>query len=269
MFSSHDTTSIRNCSADLIISTVPLRDTAIETVQVSAMLTKEDSMRVLNKAAEIRKRWGQVLHPPAPVKDPRRLLRTVQTIIREETGEKNGILSRRVTEELRNYFDLAEDGEAVLLHQVLTPEFIQVDVECRSWRQAIEISAHPLLEKDYINARYIDRVFDIIAENGQYMVVAKGLLLAHASFRDGVNKLGMNLVRLATPLNFGDEDFQKNIRYVCCLSPVDPNSHLQALMNLTNLFGDGAWRSRLDQASGSQEVYDLICRYETDNTPNH
>lgn len=261
MFSSHDMTSIQNCGADLIVSTIELGGIQTETVLVTPMLTEEDSLKLLMKSREIRKHWNQILTPKATqVKQPKQLLRDIQLIIREETQEE-GPLFQRVSEALIEYFGLHE-GDIVLLHQLLLPELIQLDVECRSWRQAIELSARPLLERNYINVRYIDRIFDIIAQNGPYMVMAKGLLVAHASFRDGVNRMGMNLIRLAAPIDFGEEAYQKDIRYVCCLSPVDSSSHLQALMNLTNLFCDQGFRSQIDHAADSRAVYDLICRYE-------
>lgn len=265
MFSSHDMEGIQNCGADLIISTVPLREAPMETVVVTPMLTKEDTLRIFAKTEEIRKRWNQVLRPQAAAADqPRQLLREIQGIIREETQEQDSPLLRRVTDELTRYFGLGEKGAdaAPLLGQILEPELVQVDVPCRSWREAVELSARPLLDRGYFEARYVDRIFDIIYQNGPYMVMARELLVAHASFRDGTKKMGMNLVRLSDPVDFGEKDYQKGIRYVCCLSPVDSASHLQALMNLTNLFGDDDWRPLVDRARSPQEVLDVIRDYE-------
>lgn len=269
MFSAHDVEGIRKCNADLIVSTVPLQFTRVETVVVSAVLTREDSLRIFAKADEIRKRWNELLRPKIEdIRNPRQLLRTLQTIVEEETGRTEGALYDRITEAIMHYFDLNElPEEGLLLQQILSPELLQLDVQCVDWQEAVRLAAQPLLDRGYIETAYLDSVFNLIEQNGPYMVMAPGLIVPHANYCDGVNKLGMSLIRLSQPVDFGEEDYQKNIRFVCCLSPVDSFGHLQALMNLTNLFGNADFHAEAEMAESSDALYDLICRREREMEP--
>lgn len=265
LFSSHDAAGIQKCGADLIVSTVPLQMDQIETVVVSAMLTPEDMLRVFAKADEIRRRWDRLLKPEngPPTHYPRQLLRSLQSIIESETGRTDTRLYRRITESVMDYFDLSEASkDTLLLRHLLSPELIRMDVVCGDWREAVYQSARPLLKQGYIDPIYVDRVFELIEENGAYMVMAKELIVLHANYQDGSHKIGLSLLRLRHPLDFGAEDYQKQIRYVCCLSPVDSFGHLQALMNLTNLFGDADFCAEAAQAASSSDLYNVICRHE-------
>ncbi len=264
IFSSHDMESIENCGADMIISTVPLRDCSIESVQVSAMLTQEDTVRILSKLEELRKRWNKILHTEESVrKSPHRLIREVQKIVRQETGKQDSPLSRKLAGVLAEYFNLEEKPEETKpLHELLPAERIRLDVECGDWRRAVQLVAKPLLESGYIEASYVEKIFEIIEEKGAYMIMAKGLIVLHAGLLDGAQRMGFSMLRLQKGIDFGKEDYQKGVRFVCCLSPVNPTGHLQALMTLTNLFSDKEFSGRMEKADSVEEIQEIILDYE-------
>ena len=86
-------------------------------------------------------------------------------------------LMRSIRRKLRNYFEqMKHPDEKVLapyLHQLLTKEHIQLEVEADDWRDAIHKSAEPLVQDGYIDARYINAMIKNVETNGPYIVMGK------------------------------------------------------------------------------------------------
>ena len=129
------------------------------------------------------------------------------------------------------------------------------------WQEAIRKSAALLLEKGYIEPRYIDEMINNIEEFGPYMIISKGFALPHSKVEFGSLKLGMNLIRLKEPVCFGN-DTANPVEYVCCLSAVDGKTHLRAFFNLVNILKKTSFKEELHKCSSSREAAELIVKYE-------
>ena len=107
-------------------------------------------------------------------------------------------------------FDQSQEADeeifAPCLHHLLPPDHIQLDVRCTDWRDAVRRSAEKLLNSGYIEARYIDAMIANIEENGPYVVLSPGFAMPHEGLEQGSIKVGMNLIRLNPPVDFGDQD---------------------------------------------------------------
>ena len=97
--------------------------------------------------------------------------------------------------------------------------------------------------------------------NGTYFILSKGFAIPHASTDQGVNEIGMSLIRLAEPIVFIDESVGL-VDYVCCLSAVDAEGHVNALLNLVNLLDNPEFKKELWAAETPQQIAEVIRRNE-------
>ncbi len=266
--SAHEAAQLEPEAADLIISTVPLKNCRIEYVIVSPLLADEDYVRVGSKIDILR----NSRHLPSRIEDApisaKGLIDILSPIVYREVPEQADSLMRSIRREIRAYFHQAggesgEDRFAPALHHFLTPNHIQLDVSCRTWEEAVARSAEPMVREGIIEERYVDAMIANIKENGPYIVIAPGFALPHEGLEMGSILPGMNLIRLSEPVNFGADDLDP-IRFVCCLSAVDHKTHLRALFHLVNLLGNPEFRRELECAQTVREAARVIEKYENE-----
>ena len=148
-----------------------------------------------------------------------------------------------------------------MLSDLLCKDHIVLDVSCDGWQASVEAAGQPLLKTGEITASYIDEVVKNISEYGPYVVITKGIALAHASCAIGVNKTGMSLVRLKTPVEYGNAS-NDPVKYVFMLASTGPETHMTALQCLSELLQDDASVSCMAHATHSSEITEQIKRFE-------
>lgn len=109
--------------------------------------------------------------------------------------------------------------------------------------------------------RYIDAMIANIEENGPYIVLSPGFAVPHEGLEQGSLRVGMYLIRLKTPVEFGDEE-KDPVEFVCCLSAVDHKTHLKAFFNLVNMLQEGEFKKMLHQCRTPAEAAQIIEKYE-------
>ena len=131
---------------------------------------------------------------------------------------------------------------------------IQILPQVDSWEEAIEIASHPLLEKGYIEPRYIDTMISKVSELGFYIVLSEDVAMPHSRPEDGVLKMGMSLLKLNTPAKF----WNNNVQIVITLAAKDNESHIDALTNLVELLNDDEKIEKIKLAKTNQEILEII-----------
>lgn len=131
---------------------------------------------------------------------------------------------------------------------------IQILPQVDSWEEAIKIASRPLLEKGYIEPRYIDTMISKVNELGFYIVLSEDVAMPHSRPEDGVLKMGMSLLKLDTPAKFGNN----NIQIVITLAAKDNESHIDALTNLVELLNDDKKIEKIKLAKTNQEILEII-----------
>lgn len=263
IISSHEAALITQEQADLIISTIPLKECQIEYIVVSPLLSDEDYIRVGSKIDTIRNSRR------LPVRKEKRevtvngILKSMKPVIRKYMPESEKQFTEEIKLQLEEYLGEKDAGDVFspYLHHLLTVDFIALDVECLDWRDAVKQSADILLKKGYIEERYIDAMIHNIEENGPYVVISEGFAFPHEGLEMGTLKLGMSLIRLKTPIPFGEEEFDP-IEFVCCLSAVDHKSHLKAFFHLVNMLQNKEFKQALHEAQDEVDIVEIIERYE-------
>jgi len=144
-----------------------------------------------------------------------------------------------------------------VLSDLLTAETIALDVEAQTWEEAIRAGGDLLVKAGRVEPRYVDAMVRTAREYGAYIVLGPGFALPHARPDDGVLRVGMSLVRLRNPVPFGHPD-NDPVRLVVCLGAIDNETHLKALMELSELLGDPKSVEALLSAPDVEAVLRLI-----------
>lgn len=264
IMSAHEVGRLRKGQADMVISTVRLSDCEIDNVVVTPSLDDTDYLKVGHLIDDLRSRKNL---PPRLEKKKitaKGLLNRLKPVIRQYKEQDVELLLKKVEEEVNQYFCVEGENPdlfAPMLHHILTADRIELDVECRDWREAVRLSASRLLRDGVIEKCYVESMIHNIEENGPYVVIYPGFAMPHDAADAGTLRVGMNLIRLKEPVLFGDEEAEP-VRYVCCLSAVDHERHLKAFFHLVNLLQNSRFRDMLERCGSPKEMADGIRKFE-------
>lgn len=264
IMSAHEVGRIRKGQADMVISTVRLSDCEIDNVVVTPSLDDTDYLKVGHLIDDLRSRKNL---PPRLEKKKitaKGLLNRLKPVICQYKEQDVELLLKKVEEEVNQYFCVEGENPdlfAPMLHHILTADRIELDVECRDWREAVRLSASRLLRDGVIEKCYVESMIHNIEENGPYVVIYPGFAMPHDAADAGTLRVGMNLIRLKEPVLFGDEEAEP-VRYVCCLSAVDHERHLKAFFHLVNLLQNSRFRDMLERCGSPKEMADGIRKFE-------
>lgn len=248
--SSYDVTGI-----DLIISTVPIKEDRCDSIILHPYLTDEDCVLLGDKLQTIKSKLNQINTNPSF----QRLQTMIANSIAKSPLDKDEIYKNIIKDLKSHFFPIAPSDKATL--RELLCQHIQVDVECRDWKEAVEKSAQRLLEEEYLTTGYIKQMIRNIEQMGPYIVLAQGFALPHESPDMGGKKLGMNLIRLKHPVSFHSQ-FYDPVEFVCCLSTIDKDSHLKAMFHLMNLLSKQDFCENIRKVKTAEEIYQIIYEYE-------
>lgn len=106
------------------------------------------------------------------------------------------------------------------------------------WQQAMTQASVSLLASRIIEPRYVQIMLNKIAAQQPYIMLADGVIIAHAGVDDGALETGMALLRLPDKIAFADY-MQADI--IIVLATHNPQKHLKALAQLNEFleFYDG------------------------------
>lgn len=145
------------------------------------------------------------------------------------------------------------------LKDLVKKELIQQLDKVNDWQSAVEIASKPLLEQGYIEESYVEAIISSVNEIGPYIVLAPKVAVPHASPDAGVHRLGISLLQLKEPVNFGlEDDEDKNVQLIFVLATVDSSAHLKALQQLALILDDDDIIESLIKAETPKEILGLI-----------
>lgn len=264
VISSHEARYLGQSDADMIISTVSLGELPVPVVEVSAMLGAEDCEAIRQAETKLRSQGYFTSEPKtSPPFRKEALAERLELLLDAYGVDRSGNLPEAICDEVISFLDQEEgevEQEPVLrLRDLLTAQFIELDAECKNWREAVVKSAEKLLELGYIEERYVEAMIHNIELHGAYMVISPGFAMPHAGLDEGTKKAGMNLIRLKNPVAFGSV---QPVRFFCCLSAVDNETHLQAFINLVNLLENDEFHKNLVRAATPAQAAGMIEDFE-------
>lgn len=147
-----------------------------------------------------------------------------------------------------------------MLTDFLTSDCIRLNVACENWKEAVKAGTDLLLEKNCIEPSYLKAIIHHHEVFGPYMVVAPGIVLAHARPEDGAKKVSISLVTLKTPMVFGNI-INDPVKLVFTFATTDNKVHLSLLANLMELLSNEEDIQTIMSASQVSSVIDIIKQY--------
>ncbi len=145
------------------------------------------------------------------------------------------------------------------LSKALPAEQINLNVSVKDWQEAIREAGYLLLKVDAISPEYIDAMIQTAKELGPYIVIAKGIAMPHASFKAGVKRTALSLVKLAHPVEFGNPD-NDPVELVIGLAAVDGKTHINTMRMLAELIIDQERISQLFAAQTKEKILQIIAQ---------
>ncbi len=143
------------------------------------------------------------------------------------------------------------------LKDMLRPSLVAVEIEAKDWQEAIRACGKLFIGDRATEERFSEAMIRVAKEFGPYIVVAPGIALPHARPEDGVLKASMALVKLKTPVNFGNKD-NDPVWLLIALAAVDHKQHIQALAELAGVLGNTENIAKLKKCKTSEELLDVF-----------
>lgn len=135
-----------------------------------------------------------------------------------------------------------------MLNDIFTDHRILVQEEAKDWQEAICKVAKPLMEEGCFDHTYVKAMIHLVDEFGAYVVITKGVALAHARPEEGVKRAGLSVMTLRHPVDFGNAE-NDPVWLVFCLAATDANTHLDIMRDLVRLIDSNEKIQRLVAAS--------------------
>lgn len=242
---------IKNGNVDLIITTVPIKldNNNIPCIEVSPFLTEKN----ISDISLILKKYNTVDKNKHNIS-----LKKIMDIISSNCTILN---HEKLANEIAYYLSIANDFKKEVfepvLKDILTTDFIKLNVDAENWEQAIRCGGEILEKNDAIDERYIEGMINTVKTIGPYIVIAPGIAMPHSRPDDSVKKIGMSLITLNNPVNFGSKEHDP-VEIVVCLCAVDHSSHLKALSELVTFLGDEEFRRIVKNSDNPNEIVNYI-----------
>lgn len=147
-----------------------------------------------------------------------------------------------------------------MLNDWLTAETIHIRHDITDWREAVKVSAEPLLANGAITADYVEAIFAQHQKLGPYYVLAPGIAMPHARPEEGAKGLGLSLLTLPHGVKFNSED-NDPVYSVVMLAAPDKHSHIELISELAELFSSGDEMQKIFQAKDIKSIQDIISKF--------
>ena len=140
-----------------------------------------------------------------------------------------------------------------MLSNYLSPQSIRLQIQVKNWQEAVQASGDLLVKTGKCKPHYVDAMIQAIKDLGPYIVIAPGVALAHARPKDGTLQMGMSVVSLSTPVDFGSKA-NDPVELVIAFCGVDHYSHLKMLEELADVLMDERKQQILKASNSIEEV---------------
>lgn len=144
-----------------------------------------------------------------------------------------------------------------MIETILNFETVDTMVEAKDWKQAVTHAGRLLVDAGYAEERYISSMLEVVEEFGPYIVILPGVALAHARPDGGAKKIGLSLISLKEPVEFGNEVYDP-VKLVFALCATDNHSHLELIQEISLIFDDQDKLMSLSECQSKEEMLGRI-----------
>ncbi|MCG6794504.1 BglG family transcription antiterminator [Geobacillus sp. YHL] len=144
----------------------------------------------------------------------------------------------------------------ITLQELIPPDRITLMETVSSWEKAVRMCAKPLLREGYITPTFVDKMLAYAARD-PYIVIGSHVAIPHASPEDGVNKIGMSLLKIRNGVDY----LGHNIHIIVVIAAIDKQQHLHALMQLLNLAQSPEHCQAIIESNSKRDILHIIHQY--------
>ena len=143
--------------------------------------------------------------------------------------------------------------------ELLQKENVRIFEKAADWKDAVRRSVLPLEKGGYVTPDYKEGVITNVEQMGPYICLAPHVALPHARPEQGAVKTqrAVTLFREEVEFNGFDRDDAKANLFVT-LAASDNNSHLDVLMEISEILQDDEKMEKILQAADEDELYNLF-----------
>ncbi len=183
----------------------------------------------------------EIIRRHAVVKDEEALKRDIANALSPEPEEEH-------TYKINTQFSIG-------LKDVLVRETIQVLDHTVSWEEAIRMVGAPLIVRNDVTEGYVEKSIENIREDQPFILIADGVIIAHAGIEDGARRVCLSLLKIPEPIDVAG---YMEADIILMIGTPDPTKHLGVLEQLNSLLEDKKALSRLKAAKEPEEILQLV-----------
>lgn len=237
-------------NVDFIVSTVEIRDSALPVAVVSPLLTLKDISKIQRLVFQCGRQESlenqkQYL-----------LLSQLCTLYQQADNRTISRLNDELEELLSRFSSmLSADELCSALLKMLKPKYIKLSSGPLEWRQAMREASEDLRQDGYFDESYVAQAIGNVEEYGNYIIVSRGIALAHASRETGVYADGLSLLVVRDGIRFEDGDV---VYLMFFFSQKGDTDYLELFKEIIKLGRDPGNLERFRQMEDASGVYRLI-----------
>lgn len=144
-----------------------------------------------------------------------------------------------------------------MIRDWLTPDKINVINSIDNWKNAVRLSAEPLLAQGYMAEHYIEAILKSHEELGPYYLLAPGLAMPHARPEQSALRNGLSLLYIKEGISFGSTE-NDPVYVIIMLCARSGNEHITMIGELAELFSDQQKLERLLKADDIKAIQAVI-----------
>lgn len=142
------------------------------------------------------------------------------------------------------------------LEDLILIDHIQFKKNVSNIREAIEITAEPLVMMKYIEPKYIEEMYESFDDT--YMVINQNIAIPHASGENSVNRTSMSMLVVEEPLTLSTGN---DVQIFVVIAATDKFKHLRPLLQLRDMSQDLESIQNIIKANSISEVHEVIKQY--------
>ena len=234
---------------DFIISTVPIHTKEYQVIKVHPFLQMDDLNQIQRLTFQ-----KHTLKPATMQHKTEVLLGQIRTIIEDE--ELADTLCKTIGGVIKEYQREKGKERVKPLMELLREDMIEIEEASMPWREAMHRAAAPLEDQGYISAEYIKKSIQNVEEYGDYIVVSRGVALAHAGREHGVYKDGLSLLVIKEGVIFTESE--DPVYLLFCFACVGEEEYLELIKRIIQL---GRAEGKIEEVlalAGTKAVYEYM-----------
>lgn len=141
------------------------------------------------------------------------------------------------------------------MKDILREKIKVVDSVC-NWEDGVLQAGKILLDKNFIESRYIDAAIENIKKLGMYIILTDGVAMPHARPEDGALETGVSLLVIKDGVLFSPDE--EKVKLIFMLSSKDNTSHIDVIKKLSNLIDDEELIEKIAKADNENEILNII-----------